>query len=63
VEWGQPPQLTVWQIAMYGGLVLSEDRKKADGESISCITWWVITGPPELAASFARLRSSYDSGV
>jgi hypothetical protein len=51
-----PPQLTLWQISMYGGLVLSDDRKKADGESVSCTTWWVITGPPELAASFARLR-------
>jgi hypothetical protein len=51
-----PPRLTVWTISMYGGLVLSDDRKKADGEAISCTTWWVITGPRELADSFARLR-------
>jgi hypothetical protein len=56
IQAADPPQLTIWTISMYGGLVISDDRKKADGESISCTTWWVITGPPELAASFARLR-------
>ena len=54
IKAADPPQLTVWQIAMYGGLVLSDERKNADGESISCTTWWVFTGPPELAAAFAR---------
>ena len=56
IQAADPPQLTVWQISMYGGLVLSDDRRKADGESVSCTTWWAITGPRELAESFARLR-------
>jgi hypothetical protein len=56
IQAADPPQLTVWQISMYGGLVLSDDRRKADGESVSCTTWWVITGPRELAESFARFR-------
>jgi hypothetical protein len=49
-----PPQLMVWTISMYGGLVVSDDRKTVDGETVSCSTWWVITGPRELAVSFPR---------
>jgi len=50
-----PLQLTIWQIAMYGGLVLSDDRKRPDGESIACTAWWVITGP---AGTRGQLRAA-----
>jgi hypothetical protein len=51
-----PPELTVWTISMYGGLVLSDDRRKSDGQSESCSMWWVFTGPPELNETFSRLK-------
>jgi hypothetical protein len=54
VQAADPPQLTLWTISLYGGIVLSDDRKTSTGESISCTTWWVITGPKELAETFAR---------
>jgi len=51
-----PPQLTVWTIRMYGGLVLSDDRTKADGQMESCSVWWVISGPPELNQRISRMK-------
>jgi len=56
IQAADPPQLAVWTISMYGGLVLSDDRKRANVEAVSCTTWWVITGPRELAESFGRSR-------
>lgn len=56
VQAPDPPELTVWTISMYGGLVLSDDRRKADGQMESCSMWWVITGPPELNEGFERLK-------
>ena len=53
-----PPKLTVWTIWMYGGLVLSDDRHKKDGEMEACSMWWVITGPPKMNAGFERLKKS-----
>jgi hypothetical protein len=56
VQAEDPPRLTVWTVRMYGGLVLSDDRHKRDGEMQSCGTWWVITGPPELNETLSRLK-------
>ena len=56
VQAEDPPQLTVWTVGMYGGLVLSDDRHKRDGEMQSCSMWWVITGPPELNETLSRLK-------
>lgn len=56
VQAPDPPQLTVWTISMYGGVVLSNDRRKADGEQQSCSIWWVITGPRELNDTISRLK-------
>ena len=52
----EPPQLTVWTISMYGGVVLSDDRSTAGGEAESCTVWWIFTGPPELGETSALLR-------
>jgi len=43
-----PPQLTVWTVSMYGGVVLSDDRRSVDRDAESCTVWWMFTGPPEL---------------
>ena len=51
-----PPELTVWSVFMYGGIAISDDRRKSDGAVESCTMWWVITGPPELHESVARLK-------
>ena len=56
VQAEEPPQLTMWTIRMYGGLVLSDDRQKQNGEMQSCSMWWVITGPAELRESVSRLK-------
>jgi hypothetical protein len=56
VQAPDPPELTLWTISMYGGLVLSDDRRKIDGQMQPCSMWWVITGPNELNESFNRLR-------
>jgi hypothetical protein len=56
VQAPDPPELTVWTIWMYGGLVLSDDRPKTDGQHESCSMWWVITGPPELNDTISRLK-------
>src|SRR5215469_432341 len=55
-----PPQLTVWTIRMYGGLVLSDDRVKTDGQMESCSMWWVITGPPTLTNRNSRMKREQD---
>jgi hypothetical protein len=39
-----PPELTVWTISMYGGLVLSDDRQRTGGDVESCTVWWIFTG-------------------
>lgn len=54
VQAPEPPELTVWTISMYGGLVLSDNRRKSDGPMEACSMWWVITGPPELSDTVAR---------
>lgn len=52
-----PPQLTIWTIRMYGGLVVSDTGTAGtDGEVPSCSVWWVITGPQELSERIARMR-------
>jgi hypothetical protein len=51
-----PPELTVWTISMYGGLVLSDDRRRSNGPVESCSVWWVMTGPPELEDRVSRLK-------
>jgi hypothetical protein len=56
VQAPDPAELTVWKISMYGGLVLSDSRVKSDGPVESCSVWWVITGPPELHETVARLK-------
>ncbi len=56
VQAEEPPQLTIWTIRMYGGLVLSDDRHKQYGEMQPCSMWWVVTGPPELHESISRLK-------
>jgi hypothetical protein len=56
VQAADPPELTVWTIWMYGGLVLSDDRSKSEGDMESCSMWWVITGPPEIEAMTERLK-------
>lgn len=56
VQAEEPPQLTLWTVRMYGGLVLSDDRQKRDGEMQSCSMWWIITGPPEVNEGFERLK-------
>ena len=58
VQAAEPPQLTLWTMSLYGGIVLSDDGSRSTGESISCTTWWVITGPKELAETFARRTST-----
>jgi len=49
-----PPELTVWTISMYGGLILSDKRRRRAMES--CSMWWVITGPQELGETMERLK-------
>ena len=56
VQAADPPELTLWTISMYGGLVLSDDRRKIDGQMQPCSMWWVITGPNELNEGFNRLK-------
>ena len=56
VQAPDPPELTVWTIWMYGGLVLSDDRRKSEGDMESCSMWWVITGPPEIEDMTERLK-------
>jgi hypothetical protein len=56
VQAADPPEPTVWTIWMYGGLVLSDDRSKSEGDMESCSMWWVITGPPEIEAMTERLK-------
>jgi len=56
VQASEPPELTLWTISMYGGLILSDDRRKIDGQMQPCSMWWVITGPPELNEGFERLK-------
>jgi hypothetical protein len=56
VQAPDPPELTVWKISMYGGLVLSDNQKKSDDPMESCSVWWVVTGPPELHETIARLK-------
>jgi len=56
VQAPEPPELSIWTISMYGGLVLSDDRRKSDGPIESYSVWWVITGPPEVSDTMARLK-------
>jgi hypothetical protein len=51
-----PPELTVWMISMYGGVVLSDDRQRAGGDVESCTVWWIFTGPSELKQASSLLR-------
>ena len=52
----EPPQLTVWAILMYGGVVLSDDRRPHGDDASSCTMWWIFTGPPELSRTSPILR-------
>jgi hypothetical protein len=51
-----PPQLTVWTILMYGGVVLSDDRQRQGEDASSCTMWWIFTVPPELSQTSSMLR-------
>jgi hypothetical protein len=51
-----PPQLTVWTIPMYGGVVLSDDRQRQREDASSCTMWWIFTGPSELSQTSSMLR-------
>jgi hypothetical protein len=53
-----PPQLTVWGISMFGGLVLSGSERRFDGSAEPSTMWWVITGPPEMRDLFTRFKQS-----
>lgn len=50
-----PLQLTVWTVLMYGGVVLSDD-KKSNGDQEACTLWWIFSGPPELSRTTSFLR-------
>jgi hypothetical protein len=52
----EPPQLTVWGISMYGGVMLSGEERQKGLESQTSRRWWVITGPPEIAAMIETLK-------
>jgi hypothetical protein len=52
-----PPQLTVWTISMYGGLLLSGGECKTNEPVETCSRWWIVTGPPEINATVTRLKS------
>jgi hypothetical protein len=54
-----PPELTVWTISMYGGLVLSDDRRKSDGNIEPCSRWWVITGPQGIADRLSQMKARH----
>ena len=51
-----PPELTVWTISMYGGVVLSNDLQRTGRDVESCTVWWIFTGPPELSQTSSLLR-------
>ena len=51
-----PPELTVWTISMYGGVVLSDDRQRAESAVEPCTVWWIFTGPPDLSPTSSLLR-------
>lgn len=53
-----PPQLTVWGISMFGGLVLSGSERRFDGSAEPSTMWWVITGPPEMRDLFTQFKQS-----
>lgn len=51
-----PPQLTVWTIVMYGGIVLYDSNRYSGADAESFTMWWIFTGPPELSRTSALLR-------
>ena len=56
-----PPELTIWTIRMYGGIVMTDDVSV--GKQVrTCSLWWAITGPQErhnqVTAALNRRASS-----
>jgi len=52
-----PPQLTLWVMTMYGGLVLSGEQTQSDKPEEVVTRWWIITGPPEVGAFVEGLEN------
>jgi hypothetical protein len=50
-----PPELTVWSVSMYGGVVLTGEGR-TDGTAEASCRWWMITGPPEVGRTIEGLK-------
>jgi hypothetical protein len=55
VQAANPPELTVCCLTMYGGVLLADENRTGASAETSCL-WWVITGPPEVAAMIDGLK-------
>jgi len=58
IQAAKPPELTVWSIRMYGGIVLSGSCRNDDGSVEPSTMWWAITGPPEMRGMLERFRQA-----
>ena len=57
VQAADSPGLTVWLIAMFGGVMLTDRRTRiADRPVETSSRWWVITGPPEIGAQIKGMK-------
>ena len=54
----EPVTLTVWKIVMYGGVLLSSDKRTAGTDAVTSSQWWIITGPPEVTSMVDHLKRS-----
>jgi hypothetical protein len=59
VQAADAPGLTVWLIAAFGGVMLSDSRTRiAHRPAETSSRWWVITGPPEIARQIEDLKAT-----
>lgn len=51
-----PPELTIWRLSMYGGLLLSGEQNGSATPAETSSQWVVITGPPSAKAILNILK-------
>ncbi len=51
----QPPQLTIWAVQMFGGVVLADSREPFSGVRKSSTVWWILTCAQSLADDIPEL--------
>ena len=49
-----PPELTIWGITMYGGVILYGEQRQSSLSTSTVSRWWIVTGPQSVADTIDR---------